>query len=295
MDTFLNSVIQGILLGGVYCLVAAGIVLVYKATKVLNLAYGETMVLLAYIAWYLMADLGLPVAAAIPLVILSGMLVNLVIDRFVLRPLIGRPFLAMVIATLILGLCIRGVVILVWGGMTEFLPPFIPSGSLNIGGISISYGPLWCFVIAMFMFVLIILYFRYTDTGLVMRAVGEDHHVSASLGVSVKRVFTVSWLIAGIAAAVGGILLGRLYVVDPALGNVGVGRALPALLVGGLESIPGALVGGLLVGTTEAMAATYVDPLIGGGFREAMPLLIMVIVLMVRPQGLFGVKEVGRI
>ena len=294
MDTFFGAVVHGILLGGIYCLVALGVLVIYKSSRVFNMAHGEIMVFLAFLTWWFVVSAGIPIWLALPLVVVSSALLGLIFNRFLIRPVIGRPMLVTFMITLLLGIALKGIAIIIWGGLPQAFPDFMPEGNLNVGGVSFSYTTLISFVIAIFMFGVFVLYFRYTRMGFAMRCVSEDNHISRSLGIDVKRIFALSWVIGCIAAAVGGVLLGSVYAVDTSIGEFGIIRALPVLLLGGLESIPGTLIGAIMIGVTEVLASTYIDPHVPG-FRELLPFVMMVLILMVRPQGLFGQKSIERI
>lgn len=294
MDTFLGALVEGILHGGIYALLALGLVVIYKSSQVFNIAHGEIMMFLAYFMVFLLSSQDLPVGISFVLVILAGIVLGLVCERIFLRPLIGKPMLITFMVALILGILIRSVAILWHGGTPEVISLF-PPGNISLGSLSFSRTLVWSFVIALAMFLVFALYFRYTKTGLGMRCVAEDHQTSQSLGIDVKKVFALSWAIGGMMAAIGGVLLGSLTIVDSdTLGLFALIRALPVLLLGGLESIPGALVGGLIIGVTEILASTYIDPRIDG-FRELLPFILIVAVLIITPNGLFGLKRIERV
>ena len=281
------------MLGGVYALLALGIVVVYKSSRVFNIGYGEMMMFLAYFMWFLFSSRDLPLWVSFPFLLVTGIAIGLVSERVCLRPLIGRPMLTTFMVCLVLGIFIRSIAILWHGGIPEVMS-ILPTGNLVIGSISLSRTLLWCFVIGLAMFLVFVIYFRYSKVGLGMRCVAEDHHISQSLGIDVKRTFSISWAIGGMMAAVASVLLGSLLIVDSDLGMFALVRALPVVLLGGLESLPGAVAGGLIIGVTEVLAATYIDPHVSG-FRELLPFVLMVIILIVRPSGLFGVKRIERI
>ena len=295
MGELAETIIQGIMLGGVYSLVALGLVLIYKSSSVLNLAQGEILMILAYILWTFLVPLGFHPALGIFIVLLISVLFGLALERLVFRPLIGQSVITTIILTLILGIFLMGVMVMVWRGDANALPHFIPTGGANLGGIAIPW-PYFCsFIVALGIFGVLLYLFQYTGIGLSMRAVAEDHSISQSLGISVKRIFSISWALSCLVAAIGGILLGSLFIVNPALGHVGIAKALPVVLLGGLESVPGALVGGFVVGVAELLGATYIDPLVGGGFRDVTPFILMLIILLVRPYGFFGLRIIERI
>lgn len=295
METFFAAIVQGILLGGVYSILALGIVVVCKANKIVNLAYGEIAMLMAYFTWFFIISIALPTWVGIILVFLVSILLSLGIDRIMIRPLAGQSFWTIVMATLFLGIAIVNVVVLIWGGRLQTIPGFLPSGTLSIGITEISYGLLSIFLAAIAMFLLFVLFFRYTRTGLAMKAIAEDSRISQSLGLSVKRITSLAWIISGIAAAVGGMLLGSWLTVEASLGMLVLSRALPIIHLGGLESIPGALLGGLIVGIAEMLAGTYIDPHVGGGFKDVMPFILIVVILIFKPYGFFGLKTIERI
>lgn len=296
MGELAETLVQGLMLGGVYSLIALGVVFIYKASRVMNLAQGELMMILAYILWAFYVSLGLPLVVSFLLLLVTSVLLGLVIERLVLRPLIGQSVLTMIIITLVLGFLLRGIVIMAWGGDPQtFTPPFIPRGAVHLWGMVIPEAYVWSFGIALLIFLAFVVFFRYTKLGLGMRAVADDQQVSQSLGIRVKRVFALSWAISCIVAAVGGALLGSMQLVEPNLRIAGLSKALPVVLLGGLESIPGALIGGLLIGMAELLGSTYIDPHVGGGFKDITAYILMLLILLLRPHGLFGLKTIERI
>lgn len=294
MDTFLRAFTEGILLGGVYALIALGVVMVFKASKVFNLAHGGILVFLAYFTWWLLVPKGLPLWLALLMLILVAIFFGLTLDRAIFRPMIGQTMLVTFIITLVLGFTIiPGLATLFWGGRPQVMHVF-PSGSMSVGPVTFSYTFLFSFIIATAMFLIFVFYFRYTKTGLLMRCVSEDNLISQSLGINVKWIFALSWVVGCLSAAIGAVLLGSMFAVNSDLGWLAIVHALPVVLLGGLESIPGAFIGAIFVGLAEVFAGTYVDPHITG-FRELLPYILMVLILMVRPHGLFGLKRIERI
>lgn len=294
MDVFLQLVMSGIMTGGIYALIALGFVVVWKATGVFNFAQGEIVMVSAYICWALVVQLGLPLGVSFLLTFLIAAGIGLLVERFALRPLIGQPVLAAMMVTLALIAVLDGLVTVIWGSRQEVLPDFFPRQPLHLGSIMISQQLLVGFGIALALFVLFVLFFQRSKMGLGMRATAEDHQVSMSLGIRVSTSFAMSWVIACIVAAVGGILLGSINGVNMNLGFLGL-KAFPVVILGGLDSIQGAIVAGLLVGVLEKLATGYIDPFVGGGFAEIFPFIILLFVLLVRPYGLFGTKKIERI
>lgn len=278
------------MLGGIYALIALGLVLVYKATKVLNIAYGEIMMILAYILCTFFLSMGLNLGISLILVFVIGGLLGLLLERLFMRPLIGEGFLPMIMLTLFISILLKGIATIAWGDEDKVLS-IMPEGELWIGQVFIPYERLFPFVIALLIFILMVILFRYTRVGLAMRAVAEDHQVSQAMGIGVKRIFALSWLFSCIVAAVSGLLLGGIEGVNSDLGHIAIAKGIPVLLLGGLESIPGALLGGLIIGIVELMGGAYIDP----SYREIIPFVIMLIILIIRPHGLFGERTIERI
>lgn len=293
MEDFLRAIIEGLLNGGIYALIALGVVVVYKASSVFNIAYGEIMMLLAYIIVSLVATLS-SIWIALAITVLAAILIGLAIDRLLMRPIMNQPMMVSFMVCLLLGIFVKGATVLWWKGLPRTMPEIIPSGRLAIGGITVSTTLVWGFFIAVAMFLLLALFFRYTRIGLGMRCVSEDTHVSQSLGINVKGIFALAWVIGCVTAIVSAVITGSVFFVDNTVGMFVIIRALPILLLGGLESIPGALIAALIVGLTESMTSVYIDPHIRG-FRELVPFILMVIILMIRPHGLFGKRRIERI
>ena len=299
MDTFLRAAVEGLLLGGVYALIVLGVIVVAKATSVMNLAVGGILMFLCYFLWWLMDSVGMNFWAALPIILIAAVLFGLFIDRFLIRPLIGRPEAPMVtfVMTLVLGFSvIHGFAILAFGGTPQVMPdiPIFPEGSVSIGSVTFSWVLLISFIVGVAMFLVFVAYFRYTKTGLIMRCVSESNLISQSLGINVKRIFSYAWIVGCISAAIGGLLLGSMFAVDTSIGGFAMMRALPVLLLAGLTSLPGGFVGALMVGLAESLAGTYIDPHISG-FRELLPFILMIVILMILPSGLFGTKIIRRI
>jgi len=295
MDKFLQFLANGVMIGGIYGLVALGLVLIYKSSRVLNLAHGGFLMILAWLCWSFAAQLGLPIWLSILLVLAVSVLAGLGVERFILRPLIGQPILAIIIVTLALGYFLEGVAIMAWGADTKGMPKFIPEQVFWIGPVSIAQHYIIAFGIAIVLFILLLLFFRYTRWGLGMQIVSEDQQVARSLGISVKNVFAQTWAFALVMAAIAGILYASLHAVSNFNSLIGLTKALPVILLGGLESLPGALVGGLIVGVFESIGGGYIDPLVGGGFSDIVPLTLMLIILLARPYGIFGWERIERI
>jgi branched-chain amino acid transport system permease protein len=294
METFLQNMLLGLMNGGIYALIALGIVVVYKSTRVLNLSQGQFLAVGAWVAYTFMVKLHINIWLSFFLTMVVAALLGLVVERLVFRPLIGQPIVALITMTIILMAAIEGFVLWIFGGFVVPYPDFMPTEPLKLGNLALPQQMFWMFVIAMVLIGVFAFFFRYTKAGLAMRATAEDHQVARSIGVSVKTVFGQTWAVASLIGAVGGILLGSLYGVSYALGEWGL-MVLTVAIIGGLESIGGAILAGLILGVLEKVAVGYIDPLVGGGVESVFPFVVLLIVLTVRPYGLFGLEEIERI
>ena len=295
MEVFLQAFIMGILTGGVYSLVALPVVLIYKSTKIFNFAQGQILLLGAWVAWAFMEQMGFPPMLSIFIALLVFILLGFLIELLALRKLIGQPILSSMIVTLCLGALLSGIVYLFWGTRTgEVYPPFIPPETLKIGFLSLSLQHVISFVIALALIGIFSLFFRYTRQGLAMRAVAEDHQVAQALGIKVTNTFRLTWIIACVLALIAGLLLGSIVGVTLTLDAIAL-KGFVVVLMGGLESIAGVLVAGPIVGIIEQLSGQYIDPLVGGGFMEIAPFIVLLFSLLIRPYGIFGLERIERI
>jgi branched-chain amino acid transport system permease protein len=285
---------NGILLGLMYSLIALGFVLVYKSTDAINFAQGEFVMIAGFVVAVAMASYGAPwwLAAAVGL---GGMIgFGFGLERVVLRPLIGRPVVAVIMATIGLAAVLRGFGPLVWGAETRPLPLPISDEPLVLGPLLIPPIQLVGAAVSLLFLAGFSWFFFKSRKGVAMRAVADDQQVAMALGINVKRYFALAWAMAGVVSALGGIVWGNLLGVDVHLSLVGL-KVFPVVILGGLDSIPGAVVGGLIVGIVENVAAGYVDPLVGGGTKDFAPYVLMIIALMFRPYGIFGKRIIERV
>ena len=286
-------VVSGLMIGLMYALIALGFVLVYKATGAINFAQGEFVMLGALIA---AAVLG----AALPfwlacLLSLGGMIAFCFgLERVVLRRLLGRPTVAVIMATIGLASLIDGGAILIFG-------PGVRSINMPVGDMPLFLGPIMLqpvqiagAAVSLVFLAAFTWFFLKTRVGVAMRAVADNQTVSMGMGINVQRYFAMAWALTGIVSALGGVIWGAMLGVDNQLPLVGL-KVFPVVILGGLESIVGAVVGGLVVGVVEALAAGYLDPVVGGGTKDFAPYVLMILVLMIRPYGLFGRRRIERI
>ena len=291
----LELVITGIAVGGVYSLMALGFVLIYKASTVVNFGPGELVLFGAYVAWATILNMKLPIVVGLPLTLVVAILLGLVIERGVLRPLIGEPIISVIMVTFGFASVVRGVLNMSWGSDTRPFPVLFSSEPLHLGAVPVSPVHLWSFVTVMLLLAGFSLFFKFSLVGTAMRATADNQQVAQSLGVSVKGIFALSWCIATVVSALGGIILGSVRGgVDFSLADYGL-KIFPVVILGGLDSVPGAIVGGIVVGVLENLSGGYLDPLLGGGVKEVAPFVVLVLILMIRPYGLFGRVDVERV
>ncbi|HXF82337.1 MAG TPA: branched-chain amino acid ABC transporter permease [bacterium] len=293
MSEFLaGGLVNGVAVGSIYALIALGFALLYKSTKILNLAHGELVLFGGYLAIAL--SRALPFPAAVFLTLVAAGLLGFAIERAVMRPLFGQSLLSVIIVTLALGYIVRGVMVGMWGGDTRQFIGVVPTGVATVAGIPIQRVGLYSAGTALFLLAAFGLFFRYSLIGIAMRAAANEQLTASALGVSLRRVFAYAWAFAAMAAAVGGILLGLWLGVNFALGFVGL-KALAAVILGGLDSIPGAILGGVLIGVLETTIGGYVDAHVIYGFKDILAFVVILLVLIVRPYGLFGTEHVERL
>ncbi len=288
----LQFLTTGILTGGIYALIAVSIVLVYKATRIFNFAVGELLALGGYFCYSLVVWAHFPLWLAIIGAMLMAVIVGALVERLVLRPLLSQPTLTIVMATLALSSLLSGLMLMIWSGYVVTFPRnLLPGKTLIIGDVVMSNELVWAFGIAMVAFAILAYFFNKTKTGLRMRAVSEDHELSMSCGINITLIFAVTWILAVVLGSLSGFLLGNRLGLTPAITPLIALRAFPAVLFGGLESLVGAVVGGLTIGILESLVGGLIDPKYG----EITPYIILLLVLIFRPEGLFGLKRIERI
>lgn len=296
LQYLLQLVISGLVIGSIYAVVALGFTIIYKATRVVNFAQGELLMVGAYVCFAFLVQMHLPFWAALLLTILFGMILAVLIERLILQPMIGEPIISIIMVTIGLALVLRSVVSAVWG--TEILvynPKLFPQEMINIAGMPISLEFVWCFVLSIFLLIVFSLFFKYSRAGVAMRATAFNQQVAQSMGISVKFIFALSWIISAVVSGIGGVLIGNINGINSSLYHFGL-KVFPATILGGLDSILGAALGGLIIGILEnlsdGLCNAYLDL---NGVKEVAPYVFLVIILMVKPYGLFGTKEIERV
>ena len=294
MELFLMTLITGIMVGGLYALVALGWVLIYKCSGVLNLAMGELTLIGAYVT-YGFYEMGLPFILAVPCTLLIGIVLGFLTERIFLDKLIGEPILSVIMVTVGLSFFFKGLVEFIWGTDTRvFDPPVFPIKPIAIGFIKISPVFLWSFILAIVLLLIFVSFFKYTRWGLSMQATADDETAALSLGVSARFVYAAAWGIAFMSAGVGGALLGNINGINISVGHLGL-LVLPAVVLGGLNSVPGAIVGGIIIGVLQYFSGTYLDQFFPGGVKEIMPFVFMVVFLLFKPYGIWGWERIERV
>jgi branched-chain amino acid transport system permease protein len=285
---------NGIMIGLMYALIALGFVLIYKATDAINFAQGEFVMFAGFIAAGAAEIAGAPFWLAALLAIGGMVALAFGLERVVLRPMIGRPVIAVVMATIGLAAVLRGTATMAFGAGTRVIimpvgdepfhlgPVLVPPIQLVGAGVSLVFlaGFTW--------------FFLKSRIGIAMRAVADNQQVSMAMGINVRRYFALAWAMAGVVSALGGVVWGAMLSVDNQLALVGL-KVFPVVILGGLDSVIGAVVGGLIVGIVENLAAGYLDPYVGGGTKDFAPYVLMILVLMIRPEGIFGRRRIERV
>jgi branched-chain amino acid transport system permease protein len=294
---FFEVLIGGLLSGVMYSLVALGIVLIYKASGVFNFAQGS-LVFFAALTFVGLTEHGLSFGVALVVTLAVMVVAGLLIERLVLRPLVNQPQISLFMATIGLSFFIEGLAQLLWGANVRGLDLGIQDEPIawisDRSGINISKFDLMAALIAAVLVTALGLFFSRTRIGRALRAVADDHQAALAVGIPLQQIWGIVWAVAGFVALVAGLLWGARNGVQFALTFVAL-KALPVLILGGFESIPGAIVGGLIVGSTEKLAEVYLGPYVGGGIEGWFPYVLALAFLLVRPEGLFGEKIIRRI
>ncbi|HSD21148.1 MAG TPA: branched-chain amino acid ABC transporter permease [Anaeromyxobacter sp.] len=295
MEFLLQLVLNGIVIGSIYALVGLGFVIIYKSSSILNFAQGEFLMLGAYVCLAIFTTARVPFAAAFALTLVFSVVLGMLLERVLLRPMIGEPVISVIMLTLGLASILRAVVQGFWGTDTRPYPDLFPSAPIMIGPLPVSQGYLYSVASVFVLLLLFSLFFKYTRSGIAMRATAFSQQVALSMGISVKRIFALAWSIAAVVSAVGGVLLGGIRGgVDGAFALFGL-KVIPVVILGGLDSVLGAIVGGLVMGILENLAGGYLDPVFGGGVKEVAPFVALVAILTFKPYGLFGKVKIERV
>ncbi len=290
MSNLLNLTVYGLADGAILALAALGFVLIYKATSVINFAQGEFLLVGAYTVYAVFVLMGLPVVAAVVIGLAIAILLGIGIERFVLRPLIGESAISVIMVTIGLAAVLRAVVQMFFGTAVREQPPILPRDSVRILGALVPLNRLLVIGIAAVVLAGFTVFFRRSRHGIAMRAVADDQQAALTVGISVRRVFAMTWALAAASALVAGVLLADISAVEQNIAAFGL-IVFPVVILGGLDSVPGTVVGGLTIGLLKQYVSGYADP----GLAEVVPYLVLVAILMVRPYGLFGETRIERV
>jgi branched-chain amino acid transport system permease protein len=295
MEFFLQLVLNGIVIGSIYALVGLGFVIIYKSSSILNFAQGEFLMLGAYVCLAIFTTARVPFVAAFVLTLGFSVVLGVLMERLLLRPMIGEPVISVIMLTLGLSSILKAVVQGFWGTDTRPYPEIFPTAPVMVGPLPVSQGYLYSVASVVVLLLLFSLFFKFTRAGIAMRAAAFSQQVALSMGISVKRIFALAWSIAAVVSAVGGVLLGGIRGgVDGAFALFGL-KVIPVVILGGLDSVLGAIVGGVVMGILENLAGGYLDPVFGGGVKEVAPFIALVAILTLKPYGLFGKVKIERV
>lgn len=282
--------LAGIGSGGLYAVAGLAFVIIYKATRVVNLAIGEMLMMGAYFFLTFFAVMEFPVWAAVVLAIVASGVMGGVIERLAIRPMLGEAPISVFMVTVGLGSILVGLVELIWSADQRRLPEFIPSDPIFLGEAFVSSKVFYGFIVALILVAIVVAVFRYWRGGVALRATASDQAAAYAMGINVPRVFSLAWVAAAALAAVSGIIVGAIGGLSSSMGVFGL-SVLVVVIVGGLDSVVGALLAGLMIGVLEALAGAY----LGGEYKLLATFVVLVVVLMLRPHGLFGTRDIERL
>lgn len=290
MSDFFQLTLFGLSNGAILALAALGFVLIYKATGVINFAQGHFLLIGAYVFYAAMLVFGFHWSLSILIGVVAAIALGVIVERFILRPMIGEEAIAVIMVTIGLSSMLGGGVQFFFGTSPKRTPRFLPEGSLELAGATIPWSRVAAIVIAAVVLAAFTVFFTRSRHGIAMRAVADDQQAALTIGISVRRVFALAWALAAVTAVVGGILLANLTGVSANLASFGL-IVFPVVILGGLDSVPGTIVGGAIIGLLTQYTAGY----IGGGFEQIIPFVVLIAILMVRPYGLFGQTRIERV
>lgn len=294
MAEFLQYVITGLAVGMVYALIALGFALVWKSSSVANLALGQLVLISSWFTYGMLVQAEFPYWLGFPLTILFALFLGWIIERFALRPLIAQPILSLITVTLGVAYFIEGVVSFFWPMSVAALPRIFPKEPIHIGPAVVSQEYIWAAVISLVLFGLLSLFFKYHKMGIAMRATADDQLAVQACAIPVTSVFSMSWMFACVVAAIGGVLISLIGGITFGLVETGL-KSFSVVILGGLDSFIGCMVAGPIIGLCENLGGGYLTPLIGPGIKDIIPFVIIIIVMFIKPYGLFGETRIERI
>jgi branched-chain amino acid transport system permease protein len=282
--------LAGLAMGGLYALIALGFVIIYKATRVINFAIGEIMMFAAYLFLAFAGGMEMSPWIALPLAVIGGSILGGVIEKTMIRPMLGESPISVVMVTIGIASILVGLVEFIWTADPQLLPNFLPREPVFIGELYLAPKIAYGFLIGSALLIVYLLYFRFSRGGVALRATASDQAAAYSMGINVRRVFNMAWFFGSLAASLAGVLVAATGGLSPQFGIIGL-SVLVVVIVGGLDSILGALVAGVFIGWLETVAGAY----LGGEYRMPATFLVLAIILVIRPYGLFGTHEIERV
>lgn len=282
--------LAGLAMGGLYALIALGFVIIYKATRVINFAIGEIMMFAAYLFLAFAGGMELSAWIALPLAVIGGSILGGVIEKTMIRPMLGESPISVVMVTIGIASILVGLVEFIWTADPQLLPSFLPREPVFIGPLYLAPKIAYGFLIGAALLIIYLLYFRFSRGGVALRATASDQAAAYSMGINVRRVFNMAWVFGSLAASLAGVLVAATGGLSPQFGIIGL-SVLVVVIVGGLDSILGALIAGVFIGWLETVAGAY----LGGEYRMPATFLVLAVILVIRPYGLFGTHEIERV
>lgn len=290
MNTFINQLAYGLADGSILALAALGFVLIYKATGVINFAQGEFLLVGAYMFYTAFVILDLPLVLAAVFGVVVATLIGVLVERLILRPMIGENPISIIMVTIGLSSLLKALVQAFYGTSPRSQPNLLPSGSVDVLGATVPINRLAAIVIAAIVLTAFTIFFRKSRHGIAMRAVADDQQAAMTMGISVRRIFALAWALAAVSALIAGVLVGDISAVDNNIAAFGL-LVFPVVILGGLDSVPGTIIGGLTIGLLKQFTAGYLDP----GLATVIPYIVLVLILLVRPYGIFGETRIERV
>ena len=290
MSTFIQLLAYGLADGAILALAALGFVLIYKATGVINFAQGEFLLIGAYMFYTAFVVFALPMVVAVVVGVVAATLVGIIVERLILRPMIGEEPISIIMVTIGLSALLKAIVQMFYGTAPKSQPNILPEGSISFLGATLPVNRLLVVLIAAIVLTAFTIFFRRSKHGIAMRAVADDQQAALTMGISVRKIFAMAWALAAVSALVAGVLLGDITSVSGNLVSFGL-LVFPVVILGGLDSVPGTIVGGLVIGLTAQYVSGYWDP----GLAQIVPYLLLIAILMVRPYGIFGETRIERV
>jgi branched-chain amino acid transport system permease protein len=294
MTELTQFVITGLAVGMIYALIGLGFVLIWKSSSVANLALGQLVLICSWFAYSMLVQARLPVWLAFPIVLIFALALGWAIERFALRPLIAQPILSLIAVTLGIAYFVDGIISVIWPWGIDVLPKIFPDQPVHIGNAIISQEYLWAAGVSLVVFILLNLFYKYHRMGIAMRATADDQMAVQACGIPVTRIFSMSWMFACVVAAIGGVLLSSIGGVTYGLVETGL-KSFSVVILGGLDSFIGAIVAGPIIGLIENLGGGYLTPYLWAGLKDVLPFFVIIIVVIVKPFGLFGERRIERI